>query len=332
MSQRAERAWIVAAGVAAVLVVVAALAIAGVFEKNDPEPAADDFGSETTTEAPQAAAPTQPTVKKIPVGGSPDTISVGAGYVWVADSLAGTLQRIHPQSDRPVDVEAAGFPTDVSADRNAAWLALPDRGAVQAVTVRGPGNPVKVQGFPFQIAAGEGAAWAMSQKSVERVEASGSEGTVDGAPIALEGDGSAIAAGEGFVWMTRNNREVVRITAAGDSSAERTAEVRGAFSITVGESAVWVLAVGGQLTRLDPKSGEPAGDPVQTGRGTDVAAGLGYVWVTSENGTLIRIDPESGNEVGVPIRVGRQPQSVAVGESAVWVADAGGGAVYKVIP
>ena len=128
----------------------------------------------------------------------------------MGDSLAGTLKRIHPQSERPVRVEAAGFPTDVSAGEGAAWLALPDRGAVQRVTVEGPGEPIKVRGFPFQVAAGEGAVWAMSQKSVERVDAS-PPGNLDGPPMSLGGNGSAIAAGEGWVWVARANREVVRI-------------------------------------------------------------------------------------------------------------------------
>lgn len=328
MSGWGERGWIAAAVLGGALVVVAVLAIAGVFDGGDSEPAADDFGA---TAAPEPTAPArQPVVKRIRVGGRPDTIAAGAGYVWVGDTLAGTLKRIHPQSERPVRVEAAGFPTDVSAGEDAAWLALPDRGAVQRVTVEGPGEPIKVRGFPFQVAAGEGAAWAMSQKSVERVDAS-PPGNLDGPPMSLEGNGSAIAAGEGWVWVTRANREVVRIRPSG-GQPERVAEIPGAFNVAVGESAAWVLGARGDLTRLDPETGEATGDPVPTGRGIDVAAGLDYVWVASGNGTVLRFDPETGTETGIPIDVGSEPTSIAVGEGAVWVATAGEGAVFKITP
>jgi hypothetical protein len=36
--------------------------------------------------------------------------------------------------------------------------------------------------------------------------------------------------------------------------------------------------------------------------------------------------------VGKPLEVGRQPQSIAVGEGAVWVACPGNGAVYRIRP
>lgn len=61
------------------------------------------------------AAPAKPEVRRYRVAGRPDAISAGAGYVWVADSLEGTLQRVNPASDQPIPVEVAGFPTDVSA-------------------------------------------------------------------------------------------------------------------------------------------------------------------------------------------------------------------------
>jgi hypothetical protein len=144
-----DRGWTAVAAAGAVLVIGAALAIAGVFGGGDeePAPAAEDFGAATETQATvPAAAPAQPRVKRIGVGGSPDVIAAGAGYVWVGDSLAGTLKRLQPQSLRPVEVQAAGFPTDVSAGEGGAWLALPDRGAVQRVTVQGAAEPAKLRG------------------------------------------------------------------------------------------------------------------------------------------------------------------------------------------
>ena len=64
----------------------------------------------------------------------------------------------------------------------------------------------------------------------------------------------------------------------------------------------------------------------------DVAAGLGYLWVSSSEGTVTRFDPTSGIQVGKPIELGPQPQAIAIGEGALWVASAKGQAVFRVTP
>ena len=146
----------------------------------------------------------------------------------------GSLSAINPGSKRPIAVETAGFPTDVSAGEDAAWLALADRGAVQRVSgTEGAAEPVEVAGFPFRVAAGEGSVWAMSQTS-----SSGSTPTRGeaGAAVELGGDLASIAAGEGAVWVVRRGDEVVKLDPeSGERSA--SAEVPGAFSVAVGESA-----------------------------------------------------------------------------------------------
>ncbi len=324
----------------AVVLVISVLAIAGVFSGDsggDASPGADagaGFGAaKTTASAPTAA---RPAVRRYQLGGRPDTISAGGGYVWVSDSFAGVLNRINPASKKPIPVEPAGFPTDVSAaGKGSAWLALADAGAVQRVTAtEGAAEPVKVGAFPFQVAAGEGALWAMSQDSVERVDLE--SGGVDDPPIALDGDGSSIAAGVGGVWVSRSNREVVRIDPEG-GSISAVVKVPGAFNVAVGERSVWVLgaakgSASGTLTRLDPAGDGVAGAPIPVSRALDVAAGLGLVWVVSADGMVKRFDPASGAPVGRPVRVGRQPQSISVGEGSAWVACAGAGAVFRITP
>jgi streptogramin lyase len=49
------------------------------------------------------------------------------------------------------------------------------------------------------------------------------------------------------------------------------------------------------------------------------------VWIASPNdGTLIRLDPLTHETKNIPLPAGSRPQDVAVGEGAVWVADASG--------
>ena len=47
---------------------------------------------------------------------------------------------------------------------------------------------------------------------------------------------------------------------------------------------------------------------------------------------VTRIDLESGERSGAPIQVGSKPGAVAVGETAVWVADNGEGAITRIEP
>ena len=106
----------------------------------------------------------------------------------------------------------------------------------------------------------------------------------------------------------------------------------GAFSVASGEGAVWALGAAGALFKIDPGSGELAGQTVQVANATDVAAGLGFVWVASGAGTVTRFDPSTGSQVGKPIAVGAQPQALAIGEGAVWVASAKDGSVHRITP
>jgi streptogramin lyase len=201
--------------------------------------------------------------------------------------------------------------------------------------MRRPSKIIDVRGFPFEIATGEGGVWAMSQNSVERIDPS--SGEADGSPTRLGGSGASIAAGEGWVWVARRNREVVRLSPDDGELSTTVAAVPNAFSVTVGESAAWALGAPrqgapGTVTRIDPDTGEAAGEPVQVPDALDVAAGLGYLWVSSADGNVRRFDPATGTQVGDPVKVGPQPQAIAIGEGALWVASAKGQAVYRVTP
>jgi streptogramin lyase len=97
----------------AAVLIVAILAIAGVFSSDDEGdvPPTENFGEITTAATTTTPAPTaQPMVKRIPVGGRPDAISAGAGLVWVTDSFAGTLKKINPPTTRRTASRPPAFP------------------------------------------------------------------------------------------------------------------------------------------------------------------------------------------------------------------------------
>ena len=73
---------------------------------------------------------------EIPGGRGPKGIAVGAGGVWVADSLDSTLTRIDPESFRPdpnpIDVATNPYGVETSGDD--VWITSPPRGQVQRIT------------------------------------------------------------------------------------------------------------------------------------------------------------------------------------------------------
>lgn len=81
------------------------------------------------------------------------------------------------------------------------------------------------------------------------------------------------------------------------------------------------LSPTGEVLTSAPLSGSPAG----------VAGGFGSEWVTSTTtNQLYRIDWKTG-AVSI-IAVGHEPEGIAVGASAVWVADSGDGTVVRISP
>jgi YVTN family beta-propeller protein len=62
-------------------------------------------------------------VARIPVGAGPTDIAVGAGSVWVANYLDGTVSRIDPATDSVVDTIAVGrWPEHVAAGPSGVWV------------------------------------------------------------------------------------------------------------------------------------------------------------------------------------------------------------------
>ncbi len=72
----------------------------------------------------------------IPVGRGPKGIAVGAGAVWVANSIASTVTRIDPQASQPDGdpIAVAHNPYGVDTLGSAVWITSPSDGKVQRLT------------------------------------------------------------------------------------------------------------------------------------------------------------------------------------------------------
>jgi YVTN family beta-propeller protein len=228
------------------------------------------------------------------VGSGPEAVVAGAGSVWVANRLDGTVARIDRGRNEVVTIDVGGEPTGLAYGEGSLWVS---DGQGRTVAQIDPGVNKVVQRFEVGNAAhavtvGYGAVWVASAIDATVVRIDVSSGKV-GPPIPVQARPSALATGAGAIWV------------ASDAT--------------------------GRVVRLDPRSGTPlASIPVGNGP-SGVVVGAGAVWVANRSdGTVSRIDPDS--EVTETVRVGREPRAIAADQDGVWVANAGDGTVVRIDP
>ena len=147
-----------------------------------------------------------------------------------------------------------------------------------------------------------------------------------------------VAVGDSTVWV--GNAEGKTLTSV--DPVERTAtgtiplDGRTPTGVAEGLGAVWVAhGLRGGVSRVDPEFGTVIGTTAVGGsafgspNGT-VAVDRDSVWAAFGDSTLARLDAD-GEILGQTL-AGTQPAGVAVGEGAVWVANAGDSTVYRFHP
>ena len=228
------------------------------------------------------------------VGHGPQAVAAGAGSVWVANRLDGTVSRID-RDEEIVTIDVGGEPTGLAFGAGSLWVADGQGRTVAQVDpdTNKVENRIEVGNVAHAVAVGLGAVWVASaaDATVVKIDLRSGRATK---PIAVEARPSALAAGAGAVWV----------------ASEATSRV----------------------IRLDPSSGAPV-DTISVGDGPSaVAVGAGAVWVASRlDATVSRIDPAT-DRVTEAVRVGREPGAVAADEDGVWVANAGDGTVMRIDP
>jgi YVTN family beta-propeller protein len=66
---------------------------------------------------------TNQVTRTIPVGDGPQGIAVGAGSVWVANGLDGTVSRVDPVSGEAVaTIEVGGRPDELAVGEGGVWV------------------------------------------------------------------------------------------------------------------------------------------------------------------------------------------------------------------
>ena len=183
-------------------------------------------GASRLTAAANSVAVIDPHANRVvtdtPVGIAPDSITVGVGGVWVANTYDHTISKIDPRSRRDVGNLPVGGNVDaVAADSGALWTVDSTRGVasridptftlvMRAVSV---GDNAGLSSGPNPIATGGGAVWVANNASeVKRIADGGANVT----SIDVGNHPSGIAVGEGATWVADDwDNTVSRIDSTG---------------------------------------------------------------------------------------------------------------------
>lgn len=321
----------------------------GIFDVVAPE------GATVRGDAPAPVSRPAPEVSaSIHVAPDPYHIHTGFGAVWIVSQGGGEvhggdrarpewqLQRIDPITNSVVARVVVDRGSSVAVGEGYVWIASASRSGgslrrLDPATNDFVGSPILVETHPTGVEIGDGAVWVIGVTREEppergellRIDPSTNEVT----RIGLEGAPFQLDLGAGSVWVnasfqppdvsasptTRIHRVNVRT-----HRVEATIRPDPLARLAFGEGALWTLRGAGpaaKLTKIDPATNrEAATVELPPDRYSAVlATGGGYVWVLSgEASTLTRVDPAT-ERVVESIRLPKAPQSLAVGENAVWV-------------
>jgi streptogramin lyase len=208
------------------------------------------------------------TVRMLTDAGTPLSVAVGDGSVWVTDFTDNRLLRIDPATGRVVAAIRVNKPTDVAVASKGVWVV--DHGA----------------------------------SSVARVDPATNRASVLVRDISSVPE--RVAVGFGSVWVS--DPRVSSVFRLQERTAARQATIRLPHGLPVYEEArglgtLWVAA-GPRLFAVDPRTDSIAGSveigsPNQGGQGIGALAVVRLgVWVTSLQGDLYLVAPPEATSAG----------------------------------
>jgi YVTN family beta-propeller protein len=255
------------------------------------------------------------------VGRGPSAAAVGAGSVWVANGLDGTVSRVDADTRQIRTIDVGRDPSALAFGAGSMWVASAERRGVLQIdpgTNRALGT-IKVGNAPSGVAFAFGAVWVTTavDGTVTPIDL---ERGRPGKAIPVGASATAIAAGAGSLWVASEaSGRVVRIDPGSRRVVNAVNVGNGPAAVAFGEGAVWVAnRQDGTVSRIDPRR-DAVTETLPVGiKPTAIAVGEGAVWVANGgDGTLARIDPDS-RRVTETIEVGSSPSALAVADGSVW--------------
>jgi YVTN family beta-propeller protein len=257
-----------------------------------------------------------------------------AGLLVLRDG-ASTLDRVAANSVGIVDpgsgdivgaIRVGSDPADIAVGEGALWVANLVSGTISEIDpdAREVRATFNAGDHPRGIAAGEGAVWVTNGFDDQLSVFDPSQNTVTDT-IDLLGP-KDVAVGHGAVWVaTVTDRTVFRL----DAEARDPERLSSGTAVALGEDLVWV-ADGRRLRGFDPETRTVRRRVELRFAITQLAVGEdGIVWATHQgNDAVSYYDPDGGSSALEDIA--NEPTGIAVGEGAVWVADALGRSLLRI--
>ena len=274
------------------------------------------------------------------IGGTPTSLSVGEGGVWVLDADRQAVSRIDPRTRALRTFGTGSVPTDLAAGAGALWVANgrrtraqfvgplattvssidTDSSAIRATVQLPPATGRTSNRTSNHIAVARDAVWVVNPDfSVSRIDPRSARIERTVAAVSAV----AVAAGDGSVWTLDDDDTLTRVDRSAAAPRVRLA-TNGLSGIAVGAGAVWAVApYDGLLWRIDPTP-RVVQRTIPVGEGASfVTVGGGAVWVVNAlRGTVSRVDPAT-NRLVATIQLGGTPRSAAFGAGRLWVTVAG---------
>ncbi|HET8952761.1 MAG TPA: protein kinase [Solirubrobacteraceae bacterium] len=285
-SRHRLRAPILAA--AAAVVLLAAGIGAGLALRSDDTP--HSRATATPTSAPVDAEPT--VTARVMMGGRPNSLASGGGYVWAGEFNSHRLTAIDPENERVVRT----LRPEIGVGLRELWVA-------------------------------DGVLWVLNSRAKQVLRLDPRTGDAAGPPFELPDVPTAMACDGKTLWVAVR----VQNYGAGDSllrfdvrtgALEATLPVRDFVkSMVVARGALWMVTpTPTTLVRHDLASGKRRRIMLGGNIPSDLAYGRGAIWATlSDADQLVRIDPKTFNMAAVA--VGREPAGIAVRGREIWVAN-----------
>ena len=238
---------------------------------------------------------------QVHVGSGPAAMAAGAGAVWVANTIDGTVSRI--------DLSAPDGQADTIA------LNQPQGGSAR----------------PSAIAVGDGAVWVtdISDSTLERIDPSTNR-VVATIPVGNGPDAVTIVGND--VWVANSLDDTVSVVAADSDRLAATVPVGADPSaLSYGDGAVWVADTeSADVVRIDPATRHPIASVSVSSSPSAVVAAASGVWVAdSLADTVSRINP-STNQVTSTQTVGSTPGGLALSGHDLWVTEVNADDVFRI--
>jgi YVTN family beta-propeller protein len=211
-------------------------------------------------------------------------------------------------------------------------VAVIDPGANRVV------NQIPVGARPAAIAYGAGSLWVanLDDRTVSQIDPAKQQ-RLGSTPFPDAPTGIAVK--DGAVWTAGPNTGNLSVTVGKiDPQFANRTNVRtlgnvdqgGSGSVAAGREGLWVAPSAGLLTKLDPRTGHVLKTVDPHSGASAIALGDGAVWVADADGNSVTRVDSTG--LVTPIPVGNGPSALAVDGSGVWVAETLDNAVVRIDP